>query len=181
MSRNTKTILVVLILLAAGTILVLGSITLANLFLTPDWTPRGPHRQGFRPNLTNFRSNGERIYFDGTSETGPAITARLAGMHRMPASQMSCAVCHGEDARGGTVRMMMSTVEAPAIRWEHLTEEQRDDEHGKEHPVYTVDTFKQAVTEGLDPSGEELHWMMPRWDMTEAQLDDLVAYLQSLD
>ena len=181
MNRITKTIVVLLILLAAGTLLVLGSIAIANWFLTPDWNPRGPHRQGFQTNLTNFRSNGERIYFTGTSETGPPITAQMAGMHRMPASQVSCAMCHGEDARGSTVRMMMSTVDAPAIRWEHLAEEDHSDEHGEEHPAYTVETFKRAVTEGLDPSGEELHWSMPRWDMTDAQLDDLVLYLQSLE
>lgn len=181
MNRTTKTILVILILLGAGTILTLGSITIANRFLTLDWNRRGLQRRGILSGLTNFQSNGERIYFTGTSATGPRITARMSGMHRMPTGQLSCAACHGEDARGGTVRMMMSTVEAPAIRWEHLAEEGHADDHGEDHPAYTIETFKRAVTEGLDPSGEQLHWMMPRWNMTDGQLDDLIAYLQSLD
>jgi cytochrome c oxidase subunit 2 len=79
--------------------------------------------------------------------------------------------CTNDDDRSGS----------PGHRWEHLTNEDHAEEHGEQHPTYTRETFERAVTEGLDPEGEELHWMMPRWDMTQAQLDDLIAFLQTLD
>jgi mono/diheme cytochrome c family protein len=105
----------------------------------------------------------------------------MEGMQRMRGGEMSCATCHGPDASGGTVPMMMGSIKAPDIRWNHLVEEQHLDEHNEEHPAYTAESFKRAVTQGLDPSGEELHWMMPRWVMTDTQLDDLIDYLQTVE
>lgn len=131
-----------------------------------------------------FRSNGEHIYFTGTSRTGPPITVQMVGMHRMFGSQMACASCHGAEGRGGRVRMMMTSVQAPNIRWEHLTEGGHEEDHheeGKGHPPYTEESLKRAIREGVNPAGEQLHWMMPRWKMTEAQLDDLVGYLKTWD
>jgi cytochrome c oxidase subunit 2 len=135
----------------------------------------------------DYASNGERIYFTGSSATGLTITAQMPGMHRMGSGMMACASCHGEDGRGGTVRMMMSTFEAPDIRYERLTSLEHGDaeaadegEAHEEHPPYTDETIKRAITQGLDPAGEPLEWMMPRWDMTDQQLDDLLAYLKTL-
>jgi cytochrome c oxidase subunit 2 len=179
MSRTVKVILTTTILILALSILTIGSILISNWFFLPDGASRVPHRE--RLYFNGFSSNGERIFLTGTSDTGSPISSRMEGMQRMPPGRMSCASCHGADAHGGTVQMMMTGVEAPDIRWEHLTNEDHAEEHGEQHPTYTRETFERAVTEGLDPEGEELHWMMPRWDMTQAQLDDLIAFLQTLD
>jgi cytochrome c oxidase subunit 2 len=131
-----------------------------------------------------YDSNGERIYFTATSNSGRPITAEMAGMQMMHAGMMTCATCHGSDGRGGRVTMMMGTFEAPDIRWSQLTSGEHDDAHGaagEEHPPYTEETVKRAITQGVDPAGQPLDWPMPRWQMSGQDLDDLVAYLKTLD
>ncbi len=123
-----------------------------------------------------YRSNGEQIYFAGTSQRGTTITSdRRMGM-------TTCASCHGPDGRGGQGRMMMRSFSAPDIRYMTLTAEEVEHEHEEkeEHPPYTDATIKRAITAGLNPAGEALEWPMPRWTMSDADLEDLVEYLKSL-
>ena len=60
----------------------------------------------------NFQSNGERIYFTGTSTAGHPITLSGGHMHiRMHGG--SCAGCHGVDRQGGTRMMARPAVLVP--------------------------------------------------------------------
>ncbi|MFQ5855045.1 MAG: c-type cytochrome [Anaerolineae bacterium] len=135
-----------------------------------------------------FRSNGERIYFTATSDSGQPISAEMAGMQMrrpgpvegMHRGMMTCATCHGTDGRGGRVNMMMGTFEAPDIRYRTLAEGDHDDAH-EEHPPYTDETIRRAITQGIDPAGEPLDWPMPRWHMSERDVDDLLEYLKTLE
>lgn len=52
------------------------------------------------PIPTSFSSNGERIYFTGTSERKSEIRFSGGGMH-MRMMGGSCATCHGADRQGG--------------------------------------------------------------------------------
>jgi cytochrome c oxidase subunit II len=180
MSESIRRLLILGILLLVGIILLAGTYFIYGWFFSSrpimSW---GTGRRGRLP-FQSFGSNGERIYFTGTSETGPPITSQMQEMHRMSAGRMACVDCHGPDGTGGTVRMMMSSFEAPDIRYHTLTEEEHDGDHA-DHPPYTDEDIKRAVTEGIDPGGQSLEWLMPRWDMTDEQLDDLLEFLKSLD
>ena len=149
-----------------------------------------------------FAGNGERIYFTGTSERsgdidytgGPDIGGMMMG------GQLSCASCHGPNARGGEHRMHMEIMDAPNIRWDVLaghggdgheegeeahTEEEaehaEEDEHAAEEGGYDLETFRRAVVAGVHPDGEPLSEDMPRWQIGDSNLRDLAAYLQSLE
>ncbi|AKB85828.1 cytochrome c family protein, putative [Methanococcoides methylutens MM1] len=75
---------------------------------------------------------------------------------------------------------MMGTVTPPDITYETLTaEEEHEDEH-EEHPPYTDETIKIAIREGKDPAGEELDYTMPKWDMSDKDIEDLIDYLKTL-
>ena len=130
-----------------------------------------------------FSSNGEQIFFTATSQRGTPITADMGGGPMMGGmmfgGSLSCASCHGPDGRGGELQMMGRSIEVPDIRWEALTSE----EHGAEmeHESYTEETIRQAITQGVDPAGEPLNWPMPRWSMSEEDLDDLIEYLKTLE
>jgi len=145
-----------------------------------------------------YASNGERIYFTGTSVNGhvnyrggdfggmtraPARSAGVGGRTMMGGSQLACADCHGPDGRGGQHVVHMTMMDAPDIRWSALAEAEHDD-HGDEdemeHPPYDEETFKRAVTRGLDPGGDSLDPAMPRWRMSEQDVKDLIAYLKTL-
>lgn len=139
-----------------------------------------------------FGSNGERVYFTATSERGTELdySGYLGGPGRggmMMAGRLSCASCHGTDARGGVHTMHMDLMDAPNIRWEALGEHggehhEDEDETGEAHQDeggYDLETFRTAVTVGRHPDGELLSDDMPRWEISEADLRDLAEYLQS--
>ncbi|MDE3155721.1 MAG: c-type cytochrome [Acidobacteriota bacterium] len=123
-----------------------------------------------------YRSNGQQIFLTGTSASGSPITYQ-GGPSWMPAPMMmriACATCHGTDGHGGQVFLFAQSFVAPDITWPVLTGPYTD------HPPYTVATVEQAITHGIDPGGNPLDPEMPRWSMSASDLNDLVAYLQTL-
>jgi len=119
-----------------------------------------------------FRSNGERIYFTATSERGTAITYTSgpgSSGWMMGNGQLTCASCHGPTGRGGVHNMgMMQTMTAKDIRWSALQSE------------FDAEKFRLAVTQGQDPDGTQLNTDMPRWNIGNDDLADLIAYLKTL-
>ncbi|HEC17117.1 MAG TPA: c-type cytochrome [Sedimenticola sp.] len=118
---------------------------------------------------TAFSSNGERIFYTGINARGEAIK----NSHGMQG--VGCAMCHGADAKG--MKMMM---DVPALTWDSLTAPAgHAHPNGRKHPPYTEPSFKVCVLAGADPGGNRLSEMMPRWQMSKEDLDDLIAYLKT--
>jgi hypothetical protein len=120
-----------------------------------------------------FRSNGERIYFTATSDRGTSIAytggPASGGWMMMPGGRLACASCHGPDGSGGVHSMgMMQTMDAKDIRWSTLLGE------------FDAEKFRLAVTEGQDPDGTQLSRDMPRWNIGNDDLADLIAFLKTL-
>jgi mono/diheme cytochrome c family protein len=88
---------------------------------------------------------------------------------------LTCAECHGSEGHGGTVHFMMGTYDIPNITWLDLTASGMMD-----HPPYTEDTLKRAITQGLNPTGNPLEYPTPRWQMSESDLNDLVVFIKTL-
>ena len=127
-----------------------------------------------------FRSNGEQVFFEATSQRGTSITADV-GMGQMGGGMTTCAGCHGPDGHGGKGRLMLRSFDAPDIRYATLTADGvGHDEEAGAHPPYTDETIKRAITQGVNPAGEPLEGVMPRWMMSDEDLDDLLDYLKSL-
>jgi cytochrome c oxidase subunit 2 len=134
----------------------------------------------------NFKSNGERIFFTATSQSGKPITP--VGSAMIGGDIKACADCHGADGKGKEVNTKKGTFTTPDIRYASLTS--GHEHHGEgtgegaggepEHPSYTDETIKRAITQGLDESGDPLSAIMPRWSMSEDDLDDLLKYLKTL-
>ncbi len=121
---------------------------------------------------SGFQSNGERIYFTATSNSGEPIISSIGAMAMR--GGISCATCHGADGKGGRGRMMMWTFNAPDIRYTALTAAE-----GNETP-YTDELIKRAITQGVDADGEQLDSPMPVWQMSDSDLNDLLGYLKTL-
>jgi cytochrome c oxidase subunit 2 len=141
---------------------------------SPGYSPVEP---GGQVPSASFESNGQRIYFTATSSSGEAITPEgfTMMMHRI-----ACVDCHGSEGKGGTVSMMMQSFDVPNITWSHLTEEEHEEEGHEDHPPYTEETLKRAITQGLDPAGEPLDEFMPKWQMSAPDLSDLVDFIKTL-
>ena len=119
-----------------------------------------------------FRSNGERIYFTATSERGTAITytsGPASSGWMMMGGLLACVSCHGTNGQGGQHTMgMMQVMDAQDIRWSVLQDE------------FDAEKFRLAVVKGQDPDGTQLTPDMPRWNISDDDLGDLIAFLKTL-
>ena len=88
-----------------------------------------------------------------------------------------CASCHGSDGRGRTT----PTFTAPNITYSNLTDPQGMlQPDGTRAMTYTDAGIRNAVTRGVDPTGARLSQPMPRWQLTDQEWTDLLAYLKTL-
>ncbi len=127
---------------------------------------------------TERLERGKAIYLKGISPSGQPIKARLAGSGTdVPAAVLTCGNCHGRDGIGKPE----GGITPPTITWNELTKDYgRSHPSGRQRPAYDDRSVGRAITTGLDPSGRPLDSAMPRYALTRADLDDLVAYLREL-
>ena len=64
---------------------------------------------------------------------------------------------------------MMQTMDSKDIRWSALQKE------------FDAEKFRLAVVKGQDPDGTQLKPDMPRWNISNADLADLIAFLKTLN
>ena len=171
---SSSNIRIAVILIAIG----IAGLFLLNLIQGND-SYANPYRT-YTIDASGFQSNGERIYFTATSDSGKPISASM-GMMNMHGGTMSCAACHGANGKGGSGRMMMWEFEAPDIRYSTLISGEHG-EHGDEEDEvpYTDELIKRAITEGLGSGGDLLEQPMPIWQISDDDLDDLLDYLKTL-
>jgi len=118
---------------------------------------------------------GKAIYLTGADLSGQFIP-RTGGLGMMGSG--GCVTCHRPDGKGGTIRMMMASYDIPDIRWSTISQPMQMD--GETEPPYDPDTFARAVREGIGSDGDELESVMPRWQLTDPQVQGLIAYLETL-
>ena len=123
----------------------------------------------------SYSSNGERIYLTGQSNRGTQIRA-VSGHHHMQMHGGGCATCHGGDREGGASMWPWFWKTAPALTSTALQGDNHQDD-GHSHPSYTRQSLKRAIVDGLNPEGEALDELMPRWVLADEDLDDLVNFL----
>ena len=120
---------------------------------------------------------GKRIYTEGKGRK--RIVAVLPGPGvKSPGTAFPCVNCHLAAGAG----QMEGGVRSAEIAWGTLTKEYSGKRpSGREHPAYTGESIRTAVTSGLDPAGNELNAAHPRYEMAREDLDDLLAYLKAMD
>jgi ABC-type branched-subunit amino acid transport system substrate-binding protein len=146
---------------------------------TPRRAPRvsalAPSRQN---TLTPQERRGKQIYLRGTSGSGREILAYLGEASiEAPGSAMACANCHGLNGEGKPEGGVVPS----NLVWEALTKPYGvSHPGGRTHPPYTERALELAITRGLDPAGNKLLNVMPRYQMSGEDMADLVAYLKRL-
>jgi ABC-type branched-subunit amino acid transport system substrate-binding protein len=121
---------------------------------------------------------GRQIYFEGSGSSGTPITATLGGSNNpIPATAVSCVNCHGRSGRGKAE----GGIRAADIRWAVLTKPYEVVlGTGRRRGPYTEHDLRRAITMGFDPSGNVIAPAMPRFQMSQQDLGDLVSYLKTL-
>ncbi len=120
--------------------------------------------------LTSSEQNGKAVYTTGENLKGVPVKYRIGRGPFLEASGVTCLNCHRVDGAGGE----LSGAKIPAITPDRLF-----NALGK-RPPYTEELLKRTITEGIDPAGSPLKPIMPRWQISQRDLDDLVAYLKRL-
>jgi ABC-type branched-subunit amino acid transport system substrate-binding protein len=145
-------------------------VALAALVVVARAVPAGPSP------LTSKERAGRTVYHEGKSPSGGAVNALVAGT-TLPGEQVACAGCHGADGLGRPEGGVTPT----PISWRDLTKPWgRKLESGRRHPPYDARAVARAVTEGIDAGGNALEPVMPRYSMSRADLEALVAYVKRL-
>ena len=81
--------------------------------------------------------------------------------------------------------MHMQVMDAPDIRWNTLSSGEHSD-HGDESEgengdaTYDQESFFLVIRDGIEPSGHALSSDMPRWKISDEDLEDLLHFLESL-
>ncbi|TMH77349.1 MAG: cytochrome c [Betaproteobacteria bacterium] len=128
---------------------------------------------------TPAESRGKIIYTTGQSPSGRPLLYRLlsAGTNVFPAKGVSCANCHGLDGKGAR----KGDAVAPDITYGALSQPSTASASSiRQRAPYTDALLARAITQGLDSSGEQLSPLMPRWVLSEPELQDLLKYLKRL-
>jgi len=130
-----------------------------------------------RSRLTSQELHGMRIYNSSTSRSDHPIHIRIGDGQTFPANTITCASCHSSDGRG---RREGGAV-AVDIRYDTITKPYlRTTESGRTRSPYSDALLARAIVEGVDSDGHVLDFTMPRWQMSDRDLADLIAYLHRL-
>ena len=126
--------------------------------------------------LTPEETRGKEIYLRGTTTSGNEILAYVGDTAiEVPGSALPCASCHGANGKGKPEGGVVPS----DVTWEALTKPYGvTHANGRKHPAYTERGLTLAILRGLDPAGNKLLTVMPRYQMSAGDVADLVAYLK---
>ncbi|PHS17134.1 MAG: hypothetical protein COA86_10795 [Kangiella sp.] len=115
---------------------------------------------------------GREIYQNGRLPNGDNVTAIVAGDVPINGSQFSCENCHGRSGMGATEGNYV----VPSVIGDFLFTQK----HQTKRPNYTVKSLKKALVDGIDFSGNPFDPLMPRYILSDSNVEALAIYLKSL-
>ncbi len=124
---------------------------------------------------------GRRMYMEGVLPSGKTMTATIQGDIPVTGQQVVCGACHRRSGMGSSegqdvVPMVIGDILYNPLRLPvskpPLPPELR--------PAYTDATLKRSIRDGIDASGNALGPLMPRYALTDDELDILLGYLKTL-
>lgn len=140
--------------------------------------------------------NGRRIYQEGVLPDGSLLRAQRPEGFVMEGEHAACVVCHRRSGMGSVEGNVDTTVLVPPVAGPVLFAPSRyatipfDPAHHYiptdawlrilTRSAYDESSFARAVREGLDPDGKGLVSPMPSFNLDDAAVAALVAYLSQL-
>lgn len=129
---------------------------------------------------------GRRIYLDGMLPSGALLKGQRMGGESISGAGAACSTCHSNSGMGSAE----DTLLIPPITGKFLfgndknnlaTLDQRPRESfNQQHELYTDELLARAIRDGVNNSGRELSVVMPRFDLSDAEMKALSAYLKQL-
>lgn len=129
---------------------------------------------------------GIALYERGVLSDGSALVAERADAPAVQGASAACSNCHRKSGLG--------SVEArniiPPITAGYLFHPPQDSEDAArlaylpnsrlDRDAYTPETLARAIREGKDSRGQPLSYLMPRYDLNDADMEALIGHLNAL-
>lgn len=129
--------------------------------------------------LTPAEQAGKKVFLEGESPSGAELTVRIGREGSpLPGNVAACGTCHGADGLG---RPEGGAIPSD-VTWGTLVRPYGH-EHpaGRRHPAFDERSLARSIREGVDPAGNPLDPVMPRYAISDADLASLIAYLKVVD
>ena len=125
---------------------------------------------------------GRRMYMDGLLPSGQPMSGIVQGDIALTGQQVICGRCHRRSGIGAPEGQNVAPPVVGEILFNPLRIPTSKPPLSPElRPAYTDETLKRAIREGISSTGEPLGPLMPRYPLSDEQLDDLIAYLNTLN
>jgi cytochrome c553 len=134
----------------------------------------------------NAVAAGRRIYLEGVLPDGQMLQGVRPDAGRVMGQAAACVKCHRPSGLG----MVEGTVGVPPITGRALfgggdpvivyMNRQFDQSLSVPHPPYDPAALAAAIRDGRHQSGRAMHALMPRYALSDSQLQGLSAYLKTL-
>ncbi|MBI4290555.1 MAG: ABC transporter substrate-binding protein [Betaproteobacteria bacterium] len=123
---------------------------------------------------------GRTLYLEGNRGAGAPLVARRAGGLAISGAQAACVNCHRRSGFGGSEgRSYIPPVSAASL-FESQPPGTGASASGTGRPAYDDKSLARAIRAGVDPSGRRLDYLMPRYELKDAEMKSLIAYLRRL-
>lgn len=134
---------------------------------------------------------GERMYRQGILPSGEPMLAVVQRDIAVEGTMFSCESCHLRSGLGSVegkvitlptnatelFKPFTSAAEEAIPPWETMPQPIQWKIH---RPAYTDETLAMALWAGIDPTGREFNWTMPRYQLEDRDMEILVFYLRHL-
>lgn len=137
---------------------------------------------------------GESIYLNGVLGSGALLEGVRAGSEgagrlATKGADAACVNCHLHSGLGYISKERLVSVPPITGRYLYQPRTMGPEDHEltyvenvrTDRDPYTDATLARAIREGLDSSGKPLGYLMPRFDLDDREMAELVAYLKTLD
>lgn len=124
---------------------------------------------------------GRSIYMEGLLPSGKTITGVVKGDIAITGGNVICGTCHRRSGMGSSEGEQV----IPAVAGNMLFKPLRLPTNNgplapEQRPAYTVETLKRAIRNGIDANGRPLDPLMPRYPLSDSELDLLIGYMRTL-
>ncbi|MDB5957015.1 c-type cytochrome [Ramlibacter sp.] len=129
---------------------------------------------------TDLLAEGRALYLEGRRTDGQPLAAGRAGGLAMAGAQSACVNCHRRSGIGGSEgRNYIPPITAASL-FQVMPTGKGASPEGDGRPAYTQASLAHALRDGVDPSGRALDYLMPRYRLTDHEVQALAAYLRQL-
>ena len=134
---------------------------------------------------------GERMYREGILPSGKPLQAVVQGDLPVDSRMFSCMSCHQRSGMGSyegrviTMPINSATLYRPLSPLGDLSRSSREKlpqwlRTGDKRPAYTDETLAVALRAGEDPAGRTFNPIMPRYFLSDNDMEIMIFYLKNL-